>query len=125
MCELKVYTQDEILDSSIGDDVYLQPDVDKILAEKDKKIAELKDDVTYWKKVAKKNMDDNVVMAKQRVEAFKRERHQKYKQCLAMASKCRLRARWFGDMDFYKKEQWALKWHRRWLELAEKFKEAE
>lgn len=31
--ELKVYTQDEILDSSIGDDVYLQPDVDKVINE--------------------------------------------------------------------------------------------
>jgi hypothetical protein len=50
--------------------------------------------------------------------------HQKYKQCLAMASNCRLRARWFGDNAFYKKGQWALQWHRRWLELAEKFKEA-
>jgi hypothetical protein len=50
--------------------------------------------------------------------------HNKYKRCLAMASKCRLRARWFGDNAFYKKEQWALQWHRRWLELAEKFKEA-
>ena len=39
-----------------------------------------------------------------------------------MASKCRLRARWFGDNAFYKKEQWALQWHKRWLKLADKFK---
>jgi len=51
-------------------------------------------------------------------------RHNEHKRCVAMASKCRLRARWFGDNAFYKKEQWALKWHRQWLELAEKFKEA-
>lgn len=50
--------------------------------------------------------------------------HQKYKRCLAMASTCRLRARWFGDNVFYKKEQWALKWHRCWLKIAEQFKEA-
>ncbi len=49
--------------------------------------------------------------------------HQKFRRCIAMASKCRLRARWFGDNAFYKKEQWALLWHRRWLKLAEKFKE--
>ena len=49
--------------------------------------------------------------------------HQKYKRCLAMAGYCRLRARWFGDNAFYKKEQWALQWHKRWLGLAEKFKE--
>ena len=28
---LRAYTQDEILNSGIGDDVYLQPDVDKEL----------------------------------------------------------------------------------------------
>lgn len=50
--------------------------------------------------------------------------HIQRKRCEAMASKCRLRARWFGDNSFYKKEQWALQWHRRWMELAEKFKEA-
>ena len=55
-------------------------------------------------------------------EADKVIAHNKYKRCLAMASKCRLRARWFGDNAFYKKEQWALQWHRRYLELAEKFK---
>ena len=54
----------------------------------------------------------------------KNARHHKYKRGLAMASICRLRARWFGDNAFYKKEQWALDWHRCWLELAEKFKEA-
>lgn len=54
--------------------------------------------------------------------AEKELRHSNYKRCLAMASICRLRARWFGDNAFYKKEQWALQWHKRWLELAEKFK---
>lgn len=51
-------------------------------------------------------------------------RHSNRKRCLTMAGKYRLHARWFGDNSFYKKEQWALKWHKRWLELAEKFKEA-
>ena len=57
-------------------------------------------------------------------EKDKELRHHKYKRCLKMASICRLRARWFGDNAFYKKEQWALKWHRRWLKIAEQFKEA-
>ena len=47
---------------------------------------------------------------------------QKRKRCVAMASNCRLRARWFGDNAFYKKERWASQWHKRWLELADKFK---
>lgn len=56
-------------------------------------------------------------------ENDKKLRHQKYRRCLAMASTCRLRARWFGDNAFYKKERWALQWHRRWLKIAEIFKE--
>lgn len=39
---LRAYTQDEIFNSSIGDDVYLQPDVDRELEKKDKEIADLK-----------------------------------------------------------------------------------
>ena len=58
-------------------------------------------------------------------EADKVIAHHKYERCLAMASNCRLRARWFGDNSFYKKEQWALQWHRRWLKLAEKLKNKE
>jgi predicted DNA-binding protein YlxM (UPF0122 family) len=83
--------------------VYYADDADKV-------IAELKESV-------KGLILDNYLKDKE-------TRHNKYKRCLAMASKCRLRARWFGDNAFYKKEQWALQWHRRWLELAEKFKEA-
>jgi hypothetical protein len=101
MCELKVYTQDEILDSSIGDDVYLQPDVDKILAEKDKKIAELNDKL----------------------------RHIKYKRCLAIARWCETQfAYYIASCDRYdskyvnKKAGHFYKWKYKWLELAEKFK---
>lgn len=46
----------------------------------------------------------------------------KYKRCLAMAGRCRLRGRLFGACGLYEKELWALKWHKRWLGLAEKFK---
>ena len=49
-------------------------------------------------------------------------RHQKYKRCLAMAMMCEKRSEiyfsWSKKMDFI------LKWKLRWLELAEKFKEA-
>ena len=126
MSELKVYSQ--CYDGTDGL-FYLKSEVDKV-------IAELKDDVTYWKKVAKKNMDDNVVMAKQRVEAFKREHHQKYKRCRAMAMWCRmhdeftqLESERLGlpqrtlFLEYRRKAMWWNKWHKRLLELAEKFKE--
>lgn len=47
-------------------------------------------------------------------KAEKEARHQKYKRCLAMAK--------LSIKDDYL--PWNMKWHKRWLELAEKFKEA-
>ena len=61
-------------------------------------------------------------------EKEKELRHQKYKRCLDMADLCfreyqtycalidRLE-NFFDEKDFYER------WHKRWLELAEKFKE--
>jgi hypothetical protein len=99
------------------------------LEEQESEIAELKaqkaqaeDDCAYWKMSegnAAKAMHETEEYA---MQLYNEASHSKHKRCLAMASKCRLRARWFGDNAFYKKEQWALQWHRRWLELAEKFK---
>jgi hypothetical protein len=86
-----------------------------VIAEKDAEIVELKKQVLDYAQGL------YVIQARAEKEA----RHQKYRRCLAMASNCRLRARWFGDNAFYKKEQWALQWHARWLELAEKFKDKE
>ena len=50
-------------------------------------------------------------------------RHQKYKRCLAMALWCSaelgmLVSTWESKIKYYKR------WQKRWLELAEKFKEA-
>ena len=87
------------------------------LEEQESEIAEL---IEKNKRLARKDL----IMASETIkDMFKELRHSKRKRCLAMAGKCRLHARWFGDNAFYKKEQWALKWHRRWLELAKKFKE--
>ena len=56
-------------------------------------------------------------------EADKVIAHHKYKRCLTMAMWC-----WcvkelnrYGDQDYM---DFAEKWRKRWLELAEKFKEA-
>ncbi len=100
-------------------------------SEADKVIAELKDKVRVQTSLAEEGWKESgtyhtsyAEAVKELYEKNKQLRHSNYKRCLAMASKCRLRARWFGDNAFYKKEQWALKWRKRWLELAEKFKEA-
>lgn len=103
-----------------------------IKSEADKVIAELKAENERLKatpeQIMKEVFDKCLIYPKEMVrldDAYKLAvslRKQKYKRCLAMASKCRLRARWFGDNAFYKKEQWALQWHKRWLKLADKFK---
>lgn len=48
--------------------------------------------------------------------------HQKYKRCLAMAKWCE--CRWADISTQYYKSVLYRKWQLRWLELAEKFKEA-
>lgn len=96
--------------------VYLKREADKVIAEKDAVIAGLKRENKRLEKEASCTFADDCL----RLRQTKRKLcHSNYKRCLAIASKCRLRARWFGDNAFYKKEQWALQWHRRWLELAE------
>ena len=118
--ELEAYKGDVTIPvyGTIADaQVYLKSEADKVIAELEKEIDQLQDKVTELL-LRDRSMAINFNNA---VDALG---HSKYKRCMAMASKCRLRARWFGDNAFYKKEQWALKWHRRWLELAEQFKEA-
>ena len=48
-------------------------------------------------------------------EMERQERHHKYKRCLAMAK--------LAVIDDYL--PWNMKWHKRWRDLAEKFKEGE
>ena len=91
MSELKARTARSIADAEemleLGADcpiepaqVYLKSEVENVIAEKDKEIAELKaqkaqaeDDCAFWKNLAQKNAtdNDNAVKAKQRAEAIK------------------------------------------------------
>ena len=56
-------------------------------------------------------------------EADKVIAHHKLKRCLAMARWCS--EKWADIATPYCKSVWYRKWQLRWLELAEKFKEAE
>ena len=59
----------------------------------------------------------------EKYEADKVIAHHKYKRCLAMAKWCRTSARCDEGLGAFKYRDWYWKWHKRWLELAEKFKE--
>lgn len=84
---------------SIADaQVYLKAEADKVIADKDKQL-----------------------------------RHHKYKRCEAMAERCEtnvynIRRKPLCDMDDHEgwqhDDEFWQRWHKRWLELAEKFKEA-
>ena len=96
-------------------DVYLKSEADKVISEKDAYIAELKN---YADEVNK----DFDLVDNQNERLLKIVRHNKYKRCLAMAWWCSaelgmLVSTWESKIKHYKK------WHKRWLELAEKFKE--
>ena len=102
-----------------ANEVYSKSDVDKVIAEKDKEIAELEERIADGDK-------DFEMVNNQNERLLKFVRHHKHKRCLAMA-------RWFKIMSIlaadYRvpREKWNFyeKWHKRWPELAEKFKDKE
>jgi hypothetical protein len=50
--------------------------------------------------------------------------YQKYKRCLAMVKYCHESAMWLEEYGVTKYATFMLRWQKRWLELAERFKEA-
>lgn len=105
-------------------DKYLSK-VDKVIAEKDAEIAELKEQVHDYA------LGLYVIQAKAEKEAC----HHKHRRCLDMAYKCAVLCqksknlyRWADDENlehyYNHKIEFFARWHKRWLELAEKFKEA-
>ena len=96
-----------------ANEVYSKSDVDKVIAEKDKEIAELEERIADGDK-------DFEMVNNQNERLIKTVLHHKHKRCLAMAQVlehvCPITNR---------KAKWQDKWHKRWLELSEKFKDKE
>ena len=113
----------DIADLHLDDNTfYLKSEADKVIAEKDAKILALDAEVFKYKHHAKLFFDE-------RNYAETQLRHQKHRRCLAMAKWCRSRACFYdtmreGSLYFAWKSDRAYEWYKRWLELAEKFKEA-
>ena len=97
---------------------YLKSEADKVIAEKDAEIARLK-------AICKVHIEAIESMGAGLLQNDEEIRHQKYKRCLAMARWCERNR---IDTANYRKprQKWDFydKWHKRWLELADKFKEA-
>ena len=136
MSELKAHRIDNIISAyKIGkafcmkteEEVYIKSEADKVIAELKAQKAQAEDDCAYWKTMSRKCADDNEVMAKQRADVFKRERHHKYKRCLAMAQWCKEATYYFEERLDKCSTYWRVsvrkvfyeRWHKRWLALAE------
>ena len=102
-----------------ANEVYSKSDVDKVIAEKDKKIQSLE----YLCDNYRCDCENLGIMTDKLKKSGRSLRqkmyHHKHKRCLAMAQVlehvCPITNR---------KAKWQDKWHKRWLELSEKFKEA-
>ena len=126
MSELKAKHIVDVYDEYSSDpideaQVYLKSEADKVIAELQSKIT-----------LASLANDCSSIRHK-RCNYCSALQHQKYKRCLAMAKSCKdLHDRYkveydsdegFGD-GMLKWIRWATKWQKRWLKIAEQFKEA-
>ena len=97
---------------------YDKREADKVIAEKDAEIARLK-------AIRKVHVEAIESMGAGLLQNDKEIRHQKHKRCLAMARYSLERSDCYKAL--YEKadyDKWCLKWHKRWLKIAEQFKEA-
>jgi hypothetical protein len=144
----------ELTDALYSYDIYYEPsmcgrnlkeeshkkEVGQLLIE----IAELKaqkaqaeDDCAYWKMNEGNAANAMHETEKYAMQLYKEAQHHKYKRCLAMAEWCRMHDEFMQleserlglpqstlFLEYRRKSMWWNKWRNRWLELAEKFKEA-
>jgi hypothetical protein len=107
---------------------YLKSEADKVIAELEMKIATARLVLQLNEPKALYSNLDTISRLNHKIDVVeRRELHQKYKRCLAMASACDASMAYFGEFyDDASKRMVAhyYKWRGRWYELAEKFKEA-
>ncbi len=123
----------------VAQSFYGKSEADKVIAEKDKEIAELKENLQAANEQVENliNSASNIMLFQDKVngDTCQKLRHANYKRCLAEAETCfESREYWryrYGDWNdtgrditykWRKVEFWD-SWGRRWLELAKKFKE--
>ena len=110
----------------IGDgEYYTRTDADAVIKELKAQKAQAEDDCAYWKM-----SEGNAVAAMHETEEYAMQLynelcHQKYKRCLDKAERCKISAQYNEHLGAFGFSNWYWKWNRRWLELADKFKEEE
>lgn len=144
MSELKSYNSERIywaveqVEREAGDidDLHLDDNLFYIKSDVDPVIAELNAQADFLKTTrdscgnCNKCADGMGKVLNAELDKWKTQlRRNKYKRCLAMAKWCRSRACFYDTMrenNLYwgMKSDRAYKWHKRWLKIAEKFKEA-
>lgn len=143
MSELKAYYGDVYIPvyGSIADaKVYLKSEADKVIAEKDKAIDELKAKINKYIELLYGKTEYHSVLAMCAIYGCKDVRefhstinaaidrsntqinHQKYKRCKAMARWCVKMMVFNSKYGTDKKWHLFKKWHKHWMDLAEKFK---
>ena len=125
MSELNVYHHE--LRPNEYAEFYLKYEADKVIAEKDTEIQRLENLCESYR-IDCDNLAIREANAYKEIERDNKQlRHHKYKRCLAMAKWCDAQVEWYNSLneDYSFWLELYVKWHNRWLELAEKFKEME
>ena len=117
MSELKVIDVDSMADvRSLSGQFYRKSEADKY-------INLLKDKANYNKFAYKLKSEELADTCRFYEDEL---RHQKHRRCLAMARWCDAEQHAYPSFGTESlKKKWWQKWHKRWLELSEKFKDKE
>ena len=128
MKKLKVYTFSAMERIGLAD-YYLKSEADKVISELNQRLASV--NLALRLNQPEALYSDLETMGRLSHEigvVARRERHQKYKRCLAMAERCEYRLMALEkmlDTDYrLKKIQLSRRWWVKWLELADTFKGA-
>ena len=150
MSELKAYTYDDMLDGAADVDVeyYPKSEADKVIADLEEshkkeveqlliKIAEQKSEIERLEILCAnyRHDCDNLAISNEQVKRaartlLKKMNHNKYKRCLDKAKWCFTKSNYHfvlarhgeNGKENNRRSILYAKWHKRWLELSEKFK---
>ena len=130
----RIYWAVEQVEREAGDidTLHLDDNLFYIKSEADKVIADLEE--SHKKEVEqllmaivelKKEKEYVVEQTAEVINGQEREiQHHKYKRCFAMFDKCQVRVAHCQLLERYEQRNWWRKWMFKWLELADKLKEA-